>query len=49
MAKPGPSDLEDTISLKLYSALINTRTRNAHAFLIRYQDVEVDTDIAKET
>lgn len=49
MPKPGPSDLEDTISLKLYSALINTKDRNAHAFLIRYQDVEVDTDLAKET
>jgi hypothetical protein len=49
MPKPGPSDLEDTISLKLYSALINTKDRNAHAFLIRYQDVEVDTDLVKET
>jgi len=49
MPMPGPSDLEDAISAKLYSALINAKDRNAHAFLIRYQDVEVDTDLAKET
>jgi len=49
MPKPGPSDLEDAISIKFYSALVNAKNRNAHAFLIRYQDVEVDTDIAKET
>ncbi len=49
MLKPGPTDLENAISLKLYSALINAKDRNAHAFLIRYQDIEVDTDIAKET
>jgi hypothetical protein len=49
MPIPGPSDLEDTISVKLYSALINAKDRNAHPFLIRYQDVEVDTDLAKET
>jgi hypothetical protein len=49
MPKPGLSDLEDAISLKLYSALIKAKDRNAHAFLIRYQDVEVDTDLAKET
>jgi hypothetical protein len=49
MPSPGPSDLEDAISVKLYSALIKAKDRNAHAFLIRYQDVEVDTDLAKET
>lgn len=49
MPKPGPSDLEDAISVKLYSALINSKSRNTLAFLIRYQDVEVDTDMAKET
>lgn len=49
MPKPGPSDLEDAISIKLYSALLKAKDRNAHAFLIRYQDVEVDTDLAKET
>lgn len=49
MKKPGPSDWEDAISVKLYSALINAKDRNAHAFLIRFQDVEVDTDLAKAT
>ena len=49
MPKPGPSDLEDVISVKLYSALVKSKDRSALAFLIRYQDVEVDTDLAKET
>jgi hypothetical protein len=49
MTKPGPSDLEDAISLKLYSALVNAKDRNAHAFRIGYEAVEVDTDLAKET
>jgi hypothetical protein len=49
MPKPGPSDLEDAISVRLYAALIKAKDRNAHAYLIRYQDVEVDTDLAKET
>ena len=49
MPKPGPSDLEDAISLKLYSALINAQDRNDHVFRIGYQDVEVDTDLAKVT
>lgn len=49
MPTPGPSDLEDAVSVKLYSALVKSKDRNAHAFLIRYQDVEVDTDLAKET
>lgn len=49
MPKPGPSDLEDAISIRLYAALINAKDRNVHAFLIRYEDVEVDTDLAKET
>jgi hypothetical protein len=48
MPKPGPSDLEDAISNKLYSALVKSKDRSALAFLIRYQDVEVDTDLAKE-
>ena len=49
MPTPGPSDLEDAISIKLYSALIKAKDRNSHAFLISYQNVEVDTDLAKET
>jgi hypothetical protein len=49
MQKPGLSELEDRISIKLYSALIKAKDRNAHAFRIEYEVVEVDTDLAKET
>lgn len=49
MKKPGQTDLEDKISVKLYSALVTGKDRNRHSFLIRYQDVEVDTNLAKET
>jgi hypothetical protein len=48
MEKPGRDALEEDVSLKLYSALINAKDRSAHQFLIRYEDVEVDTDLAKE-
>lgn len=48
MPKLGPSDLEDQISVKLYSALRRAKDRNAHAFLIGYQNVEVDTDLERE-
>jgi hypothetical protein len=48
MARPGPSDLEEAISIRLYSALVNAKERNALPLLIRYQDVEVDTDLAKQ-
>ena len=34
---------------KLYSALKNSKDRNRHPFLIRYEDVEVDTDLVKVT
>jgi len=49
MPKPGPSDLEDTISDKLYSALVNAKRRSDFPFLIRREDLEFDTDLAKET
>ena len=49
MPKPGPSDLENEISVKLYAGLVKAKDRNAHVFLVRYQDVEVDADLAKET
>jgi hypothetical protein len=49
MAKPLETDLEDAISLRLYARMVNAKDRSRHAFLIRYQDVEVDTDLAKET
>lgn len=49
MPKPGPSDLEDAISDKLYSALVNAKRRSDFPFLIRREDLEFDTDLAKET
>ena len=48
MTKPGLSDLEDAISDKLYSALVNAKRRNDFPFLIRREDLEFDTDLAKE-
>jgi hypothetical protein len=47
MDKPAHNAHEDAISLKLFSALVNGKERHRHAFLIRYQDVEVDTDLSK--
>lgn len=49
MPKPGRSDLEDAISDKLYSALLKAKLRNELPFLIRREDLEFDTDLAKET
>jgi hypothetical protein len=49
MEKPGQTAHEDDISVKLYAALINGKDRSRHMFLIRYEDVEIDTDLAKET
>lgn len=49
MPKPGPSDLEDAISDKLYSALLNAKRRNDFPVLIRREDLEFDTTIAKGT
>lgn len=49
MPKPGPSDLEDSISDKLYSALVNAKRRNEFPFLIRREDLEFDLDLATET
>jgi len=49
MPKPGPSELEDAISDKLYSALVNAKRRSDFPFLIRREDLEFDTDLAKET
>ncbi|MDH5640754.1 MAG: hypothetical protein OEY28_05630 [Nitrospira sp.] len=47
MPKPGPSDLEDVISDKLYMALVKTKGRNDHPFLIRREDMEFDMDREK--
>jgi hypothetical protein len=49
IAAPAPDEHEDKTSVRLYAAMVNKRDRQAHRFLIRYQDVEVDTDLAKET
>ena len=49
MSKPGPSDLEDLISDRLYSELVNAKRRSDFPFLIRREDLEIDTDLAKTT
>ncbi len=49
IAPPAPAEREDVTSLRLYAAMAKKRDRQTHRFLIRYQDVEVDTDLAKET
>ena len=49
LEKPGQDAREDDISKRLYVALVNGKDRNTHAFLIRYQDVEVDDDLSKES
>lgn len=49
MPNLGPSDLEDDISVELYSALVKAKDRNSHAFRIDYQSVEVDLDLAVVT
>ena len=49
MEKPGPTAHETDISLKLFIALKNSKKRNKLAFLIRYEDVEVDSDLEKVT
>lgn len=49
MEKPRQTNHEDDISIKLYAALVNSKDRSQHVFLIRYEDVEVDTNLAKAT
>ncbi len=49
MEKPGQTDHENDISRKLFIALITGKDRNRYPFLIRYEDVEIDTDLAKVT
>lgn len=46
---PAGDEHEDRTSVRLYSAMVKKQDRQAHRFLIRYQDVEVDTDLARET
>jgi hypothetical protein len=45
--KPGTSDLEKDITFRLYCALVRAKDRNTHAFLIRYEDMEIDTNLTK--
>jgi hypothetical protein len=49
MPKPGPSDLEDAISDKLYSALVKSKRRSNFPFLICRENLEFDLDLEKET
>jgi hypothetical protein len=46
---PAPDEHEDKTSVRLYATMVKKRDRQAHRFLIRYQDVEIDTDLAKVT
>jgi len=47
ISKPGPSDHEPDITLRLYCALVRAKDRSTHAFLIRYEDMEIDTNLEK--
>ncbi len=49
IAPPEPDELEEDTSIRLYAAMLKKRDRQAHRFLIRYEDVEIDVDLAKET
>lgn len=49
MPKDELSNLEDSISDKLYSALVKAKRRNDFPFLIRREDWEFDLDLAKKT
>ncbi|OJW23418.1 MAG: hypothetical protein BGO49_02250 [Planctomycetales bacterium 71-10] len=46
---PLPDELEEATSIRLYAAMVKKRDRQAHRFLIRYEDMEIDVDLAKET
>jgi len=48
VAVPSSSGKERTVSLRLYAALLTGKSRERHPFLIRYEDVEVDTQTAEE-
>jgi len=49
IARPAGDEHEDVTSVHLYSAMKTGKDRQRHPFLIRYQDVEVDTDLGKAT
>jgi hypothetical protein len=46
---PTQDEFEENASIRLYSAMVKKQDRQRHRFLIRFEDVEVDTDLAKET
>ncbi len=47
MECPAPDEHENQTTLRLYAAMIKGKDRQRHPFLIRPQDMEVDTDLAK--
>ncbi|KMQ49466.1 hypothetical protein CHISP_3611 [Chitinispirillum alkaliphilum] len=49
LQKPGPSEREDTITDKLYCALLNAKRRSELPFLIRREDWEYDIERGKGT
>ena len=46
---PAPDEHENQTTIRLYAAMIKGKDRQRHPFLIRPQDMEVDTDLAKIT
>lgn len=49
IAPPAQDEREEAVSIRLYAAMVKKQDRQRHRFLIRYEDVEVDIDLAKET
>lgn len=49
LTPPTEDELEERTSIRLYAAMVKNQDRQRHRFLIRYEDVEVDTDLALET
>ena len=47
--KPAADEHENTTSLHLYCALIRGKDRQNHAFLIQYENLEIDADLATVT
>lgn len=47
--RPAADEREDHTTVRLFSAMVKAKDRSRHSFLIRYQDVEVDFDLDKET
>jgi hypothetical protein len=45
MERPAPNEHENDTSVRLYVAMVKGKDRQQHPFLIRLQDMEVDTDL----